>query len=59
LIGIGIRCSLEILRRRSPAVDDGIEAAFEAAPHTTIDLGEGLSDGKWVTEFDLRYRKVE
>ena len=43
LIGIGIRCSLEILRRRSPAADQPAEGAFESAPHATIDLERAIA----------------
>jgi RNA polymerase sigma-70 factor, ECF subfamily len=44
LIGIGIRCALENLRKRPSA--DGqmiVEASVESAPHTTIDLERAVA----------------
>jgi RNA polymerase sigma-70 factor (ECF subfamily) len=48
LTGIGIRCALEMLRKRSPLVVDPLEPSIETVPHLTIDLERaiaGLPDG--------------
>ncbi len=48
LTGIGIRCALEILRKRSPMVPDPVEPSVETVPHLTVDLERaiaGLPDG--------------
>jgi len=45
LTGIGIRCALEILRRRSPPaeVTEQVEAMSTSTPHTTIDLERAIA----------------
>jgi RNA polymerase sigma-70 factor (ECF subfamily) len=44
LVGIGIRCALEILRKRPGAADADIaEPRGDAAPHLTIDLERAIA----------------
>lgn len=43
LTGIGIRCALEILRRRSPAFTDPHEPSFETVPHLAVDLERAIA----------------
>jgi RNA polymerase sigma-70 factor (ECF subfamily) len=48
LTGIGIRCGLEILRKRNPAIFAFHEPSFDPAPDVTVDLERaiaGLPDG--------------
>lgn len=43
LTGIGIRCALEILRKRSPAVANPPEPSTEPVPHLTLDLERAVA----------------
>jgi RNA polymerase sigma-70 factor (ECF subfamily) len=43
LTGIGIRCALEILRKRSPAVVDPREWSIASVPDLTLDLERAIA----------------
>ena len=43
LTGIGIRCALEILRKRDPAAVDPHEHSVDPAPHITVDLERAIA----------------
>jgi len=44
LTGIGIRCALEILRKRSPSFNDPLEPSVETVPHLTVDLERAIAE---------------
>jgi RNA polymerase sigma-70 factor (ECF subfamily) len=44
LTGIGIRCALEILRKRSPLVIEPLEPSIETVPHLTVDLERAIAE---------------
>lgn len=44
LTGIGIRCALEILRKRYPAVVDPQERSADPTPHLAVDLERAIAD---------------
>jgi RNA polymerase sigma-70 factor, ECF subfamily len=43
LTGIGVRCALELLRKRGPADHGSPEASVESSPHLALDLGRAIA----------------